>query len=87
MTFDGTVHIAELFVLAAAAWAIFRGGVGMRDGMRDLRSAIGTKNPPDGLLGDVEILKMTASQHRDWLVAAGLDRRNGEERRDWRQHP
>lgn len=84
MTFDGTVHVAELLVLAAAAWGIFKGGIGMRDAVRDLTALVGKKNPPEGLMGDVEVLKMTAAEHRDWLVAAGLDRRSGGERRDWR---
>lgn len=39
MTFDGTVHVAELLVLFGAAMAIFRGGIGMRDAVRDLKMA------------------------------------------------
>lgn len=86
MTFDGTIHIAELLVLFAAAWGFFKGGLGMRDAVRDMTQMMGRKNPPEGLIGDVEMLKVTASEHREWLIAAGLDRRTGEERRDWR-HP
>lgn len=36
MTFDNTVHIGELLILVGAAWAVFKGGIGMRDAVRDL---------------------------------------------------
>jgi len=36
MTFDATIHIGELLVLAGAALAIFRGGIGLRDAVRDM---------------------------------------------------
>jgi hypothetical protein len=43
-TFDLTIHFAELLVLAGAAIAIFRGGVGMRDAVHDLTGAVGRLN-------------------------------------------
>ena len=42
-----------------------------RDDMQDLRTAIGSKTPPDGLLGDVESLKTESRHHRDTLIAIG----------------
>lgn len=30
-TFDNTIHIGELLVLGGAAWAILKGGLGLRD--------------------------------------------------------
>lgn len=37
MTFDLTVHIGELLTLLGAALAILRGGIGLRDAVRELR--------------------------------------------------
>lgn len=42
--------------------------ISVRDEIRDLSKAVGHKNPPDGLLGDVEELKKTCLQHRDSLI-------------------
>lgn len=40
MTFDATIHIGELLVLVGAALTIFRGGVGLRDAVRDMTKAV-----------------------------------------------
>lgn len=41
MTFDATVHVGELIVLAGCAVAIFKGGMGLRDAVRDMTGAVG----------------------------------------------
>lgn len=38
ISFDTTVHLGELVTLLSAAIAIFKGGVGMRDAVRDLNT-------------------------------------------------
>lgn len=41
MTWDGTVHVAELLVMLSAAITIFMGGIGLRDAVRDMTGAVG----------------------------------------------
>jgi hypothetical protein len=41
MTFDTTIHIGELLVIAASGIAVFKGGLGMRDAVRDMTGAVG----------------------------------------------
>lgn len=40
MTFDSTLHIGELIVLAGAGLGVFRGGMGIRDAVRDLTGMV-----------------------------------------------
>lgn len=40
MTLDTSVHIGELLTLAGAAWAILKGGIGLRDAVRDMTGAV-----------------------------------------------
>ncbi len=64
----------------------------IRDRLKDLTNAIGTHDPPEGLIGRVatveeriEKTNVRVDEARDWLVAAGLhDRRSGPAER--RQH-
>lgn len=72
MTFDGTIHLAELFVLASAAWGFFKGGLAMRDAVRDLTGAV-TRLDERGKDHEHRIRQLE-----------GADRRSGAERRDWR---
>ena len=44
-----------------------------RDDMHDLKILIGTKVPPDGILGDVEGLKTETRRHRDSLIELGSE--------------
>jgi hypothetical protein len=60
--------------------AIIGGGIkgisvllSVRDEIRDMNIAIGTKVPPEGLLGDVEALKRENRKHRDRLIELGAD--------------
>lgn len=40
MTLDTTVHIGELLVIAGAGIGVFRGGLGLRDAVRDMVGAV-----------------------------------------------
>ena len=42
----------------------------VRDGLKDLKVAVGTSDPPNGLLGDVRALKHDARTMRDWSIEA-----------------
>lgn len=41
MTLDTTIHLSELFMIAAAGWAILKGGLALRDAVRDMTGAVG----------------------------------------------
>lgn len=36
MTFDSTIHVGELLIVLGAGFAVFKGGLGMRDAVREL---------------------------------------------------
>jgi len=40
VTLDTTIHIGELLVIAGAGFAMFKGGLGMRDAVRDMTAAV-----------------------------------------------
>ena len=79
----------QIWAMFAVNLIVIIGGVGkgirllvsVRDEIRDLNKAVGIKSPPDGLLGDVELLKKNVLQHRDSLIEItaelGLDRPGG----------
>lgn len=70
MTWDGTVHVGELLVMLAAAVTIFKGGLGLRDAVRDMTGAVGR-------------LDKTQADHEERLRLLELgDRRIAERRRD-----
>jgi hypothetical protein len=79
--FDYTIHLGDLVAWVVLAIGLVKVFLAQRDTVRDVVHMMGTKNPREGLAGDVEHLKEAAAEHRDWLVAAGLDRRHGIERR------
>ena len=40
MTIDSTLHLGELFVIAGAGVAVFKGGMAIRDAVRDLTTMV-----------------------------------------------
>lgn len=63
------IAVAILSPVVALMIAGLRAIVGMRDDIRDLSTKIGSKNPPDGLLGDVaELQRETQAQSRDLIA-------------------
>lgn len=69
MTLDTTIHVGELFVIAGAGLAFFRGGLGMRDAVRDMTGAVGR-------------LDKSLFDHEDRIrMLESGDRRTGERRR------
>jgi hypothetical protein len=81
VSFDWTVHVSDVMLFGAGIWAFITMFVSLRDAIRDLSVNVGKKHPREGLLGDVEHMKEEIQEHRDWLIAAGLDRRVQSERR------
>ena len=47
--------------------------IAVRDDIRDLKKAVGQKDPPDGLLGDVHGLQVESRKHRDRLIEIGTE--------------
>jgi len=41
MTFETTIHVGELLAMAGCAVAMFKGGLGLRDAVRDMTGAVG----------------------------------------------
>lgn len=66
--FDTTIHLSDVIVMGGGIVAFITTFLSIRDAIRDLKNAVGTKDPPVGLLGDVEDLKEESRQHRDWLI-------------------
>lgn len=80
---DAQVHLSDIVLFGSGIYAYVKMLIIARDIIRDMRRDIGTKNPREGLLGDVEGLKDHAADHRDWLIRAGLDQpEHGDRRRD-----
>lgn len=73
---DWTVHVSDLLVFGGGLWAFFKVFLTVRDALKELTAAVGQKMPPTGLVGEVEHIKLEQQDHRDWLIAAGLDRRH-----------
>lgn len=68
MQFDWTINISDIFVMFGGAVSFIWAMIAVRDALRDLRRAVGEKDPPYGLLGDVEIMKAESQRHREWLI-------------------
>ena len=75
ITFDPTISLSDLIIFGGGVIAFARTYIVMRDALRDLKSAVGTIDLPRGLAGEVHQLNRTTSQHHEWLVRAGLDRK------------
>lgn len=82
LQWDFTVHVSDMLVFGGGLWAFFKIFLTVRDALKELTAAVGQKLPPSGLMGEVEHIKLEQSDHRDWLIAAGLDRRRSQDRRD-----
>lgn len=66
--FDWTIHVSDVVLLGGLLWAVVRGIVSQREINQKIVAILGSKEPPDGLLGDVEVLKRDSRQHREWLI-------------------
>ena len=73
MTFDWTVSISDVAIFGGGACAFVRVWLTVRDALRDLAHAVGSADPPTGLIGDVTQMKIEQQAHREWLIRAGLD--------------
>lgn len=70
MNFDTTLHIGELLVIGSAGIGVFRGGMAIRDAVRDLTSMVAS-------------LKETQRDHEDRIrFLENGDRRWHERRAD-----
>jgi hypothetical protein len=69
VTLDTTVHLSELIVIVGAGIAMFKGGLGLRDAVRDMTGAVSR-------------LDKSCSDHEDRIRYLEFgDRRTGERER------
>jgi hypothetical protein len=74
VNFDWTVSISDVVLFGGGIIAFLKIGLAVRDTMRDVVRAVGSEDPPSGLLGDVYHIKTEQQQHREWLIRGGFDR-------------
>lgn len=55
-------------VLTVIVMPIFYVAFGIRDDMRWMKGQFGSRNPPEGVLGDLEAMKRETLKHRDRLI-------------------
>jgi len=70
---DWTVSVSDILILGGGLVAFVKMFLSLRDSLRDISRAIGQKEPPDGLIGDVQGLKRESRQHRDRLIEMGAE--------------
>lgn len=63
------MFVINLFVIVGGIWRGIGVLLDVRDDIRDLKKNVGTKNPPDGLMGDMVALEREVLHHRDSLIA------------------
>ena len=79
LTFDYTINVSHVVAVIGVVWGLWkhqqRTMVQIRDqtdavvaATKVLQILLGTKNPPDGLVGDVESIKRLVRRHNDWLI-------------------
>jgi len=69
IAFDWTVQLSDIMLVAGGIWAFFKMFLMTRDGLRDLTTSVGRKDPPSGIIGDLEEVKAQQRQHRDWFMS------------------
>jgi hypothetical protein len=82
MQIDWTVNVSDVVIVGGGLFAFIKVFLALRDSMRDVANAVGKKDPPSGLLGDVYHLSEEQRQHREWLIRAGLDKHDYYPRRN-----
>ena len=73
---DYTIHVSDLAMIGGAILTAVKIAVTMRDGLRDVVSAVG------GLKQKVEHLESRQEVHHEWFLSNGYNRRQGERRHD-----
>jgi hypothetical protein len=69
MGIDWTVNASDVAIFVGGVVAFLKTFLSLRDGMRDMSAKIGSKDPPEGLLGEVHYLSTEVRDHRDQLIA------------------
>ena len=68
MTFDWTFHISDVALAVGLLVTVVKLIVSQDRINNRFLAILGTKDPPDGLLGDVEALKSSDRRHHEWLI-------------------
>lgn len=66
--FDPTIKLGDVLLIGGGIIAFVKMFFVMRDAIRDLTKAVGSKEPRDGLLGDMVAIKEEQEQHNAWLI-------------------
>lgn len=78
---DWTINVTNILICGGTLVAFFRGFLAVRDAIRDLTKTVGEVGPPPtGMIREIEHIRVEQADHRDWLIAAGLDRRGYDRR-------
>lgn len=85
ITIDWTISAGQIMMFVGWVITVAVFTVKLRDQLRDLVRAVGTHEPPTGLIGQVRELTDRQEQHHEWFIRSGMDRRRSGERRD-REH-
>lgn len=64
--------IANVIAVFAGLWKGIRVLIMLRDDFRDMAAKIGTRYPPEGLLGDVEAIKHSQDELKEQQAEAHL---------------
>lgn len=68
MHFDGTIHLSDLIVFGGGVIAFIKVFISVQNVLQKMQLTLGTRNPREGMLGDVEHLKDTTQEHHEWLI-------------------
>lgn len=74
MTFDWTINLTAVILGVITLLVIPLSKLlghtlfELRDAVRDLRRAVGTAEPPEGVLGDIGSIKREVRKHRNWII-------------------
>jgi len=74
LTFDWTINLTAILLAIITVGLVplikLLGSTlfEVRDSLRDLKQAVGTWDPPEGLRGDVGRLRHEQHKHRNWII-------------------
>jgi hypothetical protein len=70
IAFDATIHLSDILIFGGGLLAFVKMFISFRDIVILLKREIGTKEPREGIKGDIVELQETAHQHDRWLIEA-----------------
>jgi len=65
---DSSIRISDIVLLGGGLWAFIRTYFAQQSFNKDVLRTLGIKAPPDGILGDIEALKVITTGHHETLI-------------------